>query len=97
MKVSIELDIEISYQDVEDEGDHLTAPYSAVEIEYDREEVLKQVDRKVREELYKSRTERREKPLSPAAWMREKWGEDIGYETSHYMKQYAEYRLMKGE
>lgn len=96
MKLSIELDIEIDYEDIDDQGDHLTAPYSATEIRYDTEALLKQVETKVREELHYVRTQRRPEPMSPAEWMRKNWGEDIGYEMGQYMKLYAQhYTLYK--
>lgn len=91
MKLSIELDIEVDVTDTDDEGDELTAPYSATRIDYDTEAVLKQVETKLRQELHYTRTERRPEPMSPAEWMRKNWGEEIGYEMGYYMKLYAQH------
>lgn len=92
MKLSIELDIEIEYEDIEDEGDDLTAPYSATRIDYDTDYVLRQVEVKLREELHYARTQRRPEPMSPAEWAKEtRWGLQISDQVAEVMKLYAQY------
>lgn len=91
MKLSIELDIEVYVTDTDDEGDHLTAPYSSTRIDYDTEALLKQVETKVREELHYVRTERRPEPMSPREFAKEEWGTEVPQMTEELMKAYAQH------